>query len=211
MTPQQIEALERITKLKEAGTLTQSEFDVQKEQILNYPLSTLPPPKTTQKSAKKTSVGKVLLYIFLGLIGLSLLGNLLGSKESSSTTTTTDDSVVVDTTTASDLVQATPPPSEPTPDPTSDLEITKSSWNDSDINVGIHSFTIVNKSKFDYYDVEVKFTYFGQSETKVDETVRVIHVNVPAKGKKRISEYNAGFISQDSHTASVSITGASYR
>lgn len=88
------------------------------------------------------------------------------------------------------------------------LNIIKASWNDGDISIGEHSFTITNSSGETYYDPEIKFTYYGESGTEIDSETKVIHVTVPPNGKKRVSEYNTGFIPQDAKSASVIIVSA---
>ena len=62
-----IEQLEKLSKLKEDGILTQEEFDTQKQQILNYKEKTTP---IENKSDKKVFIISAVFVLFLVILGV---------------------------------------------------------------------------------------------------------------------------------------------
>jgi hypothetical protein len=61
-------------------------------------------------------------------------------------------------------------------------------------SIMIANFTITNSSTVTVKDIEIRCTHSGPSGTEIDSNTRTIYEIIPAKGKKRVREFNMGFI-----------------
>jgi hypothetical protein len=61
-------------------------------------------------------------------------------------------------------------------------------------NVMEADFTIQNDNEVAIKDIEIECTHFAKSGTKIDSNRKTIYDAVPAKGKKKFSKFNMGFI-----------------
>jgi RNA polymerase subunit RPABC4/transcription elongation factor Spt4 len=73
-------------------------------------------------------------------------------------------------------------------------------------NVMLASFTITNPTSRPIKDVEITCTHFAASGTQIDENTRTIYQIVPAKGKKRIRDFNMGLIHSQASSSSCRIS-----
>jgi hypothetical protein len=59
----------------------------------------------------------------------------------------------------------------------------------------IADFTITNNSDRSVKDLTITCTHYASSGTKIDSNTRPVYEVVPAHGKKRVRDFNMGFIS----------------
>ncbi|HWL38701.1 MAG TPA: hypothetical protein VNO75_00560 [Gemmatimonadaceae bacterium] len=73
-------------------------------------------------------------------------------------------------------------------------------------NVMLATFIITNPTSRTIKDVEITCTHFAASGTKIDENTRTIYQIVPAKGKKRIPDFNMGLIHSQAKSSACTIS-----
>jgi hypothetical protein len=61
-------------------------------------------------------------------------------------------------------------------------------------NIMLVDFEFVNPTPYAAKDISVTCTHYGPSGTEIDSNTRTIYEVVPPKGKKKINDFNMGFI-----------------
>jgi len=68
------------------------------------------------------------------------------------------------------------------------------------------NFKITNPSEYAIKDLEVTCTHFASSGTKIDSNTRTIYEIVPARGTKKVNDFNMGFIHSQAKQSSCEVT-----
>lgn len=66
-------------------------------------------------------------------------------------------------------------------------------------------FTFNNPTPYPARDITVTCTHYGPSGTEIDSNTRTIYEIIPANGKKKIKEFNMGFIHSQAKSTSCKI------
>jgi hypothetical protein len=113
----------------------------------------------------------------LSIVVLAVIGNLAGPNPSPSSS-----------------ALSAPPPSNAKEQVRAQLDLNFSWRKEGFDNVMTADFTITNRSTRPVKDVEITCIHHAPSGTEIDRNTRTIYEIIPAKGKKRIHNFNMGLI-----------------
>lgn len=99
-----------------------------------------------------------------------------------------------------------PPPASPKEQALSQVKL-DFAWSRGGFeNVMMADFTITNPTPYTLKDIEITCEHSGSSGTRIDSNRRTIYEIVPAKGTKRIRNFNMGLIHSQAKSSACAIT-----